>query len=57
MKECRGFLAAAAFDEIEDVEMLGRLLRQSAAIDGDMVFDQPPEPIDALQRIQKKAVA
>lgn len=46
----------AALDQIENVQMLDRLLWQPASIDRHVIFDQAAQPIDAADRVQKELV-
>src|SRR5207247_8927061 len=52
-----GFLAAAAFDQLQDAEVFSALQRQAATVDGDPILDQPSQAVDPANRIQKKIIS
>src|SRR5919109_622925 len=47
---------AASLDEIQNMQMLARLLRQAPAVAGDVVLDQPSHPVDAPDGVQEELI-
>src|SRR6266581_5730013 len=51
-----GILPAAAFDQLQDAKVLSTLQGKAAPVDGDPVFDEPPQPVDPADRVQEEVV-
>lgn len=52
-----GLGASVRLQQIENMEMLDCLFGKAAAINGDVVFDKPSQPIDALDGVEKEFIA